>query len=106
MSEERKKGGRPTKAEQIAKGITETELKAGLRVLKRAFVPSLQYLIDASNNPDVPMATRIKLHTLIANLYPNYLQADQRLKTGNKDGGSLDSEDEDDKPLAPIFKLV
>jgi len=107
MSEtQRNKGGRPTKAEQIAKGITKSELEAGLRVLKKAFVPSIQYLIDRANDTEVSMATRIKLHQMIASMFPNYLQADQRLKTSPRDSGSLDTEDPEDKPTAVVFNLV
>jgi hypothetical protein len=39
--EQKNKGGRPTKAEVAARGVTKTEFEAGLKILKKIYGQSL-----------------------------------------------------------------
>lgn len=102
------KGGRPTKAEQLAKGITKSELDAGLKILKRAFGPALTRMVEAAANPDLPLDKQFKMAQDIANMYMAMLKADKALiladqKADDGPSGGLDTDEE--QPTATIFQL-
>ena len=106
MTEQRNKGGRPTKAEQIAKGITKSELEGGLRVLKRAFVPCLQFLVEASDSAELTFTQKVKLKKEIAEMYAAMLKSDKILIAADKKDGDTGM-DTDETPVAPIqFNLA
>lgn len=105
--EQRNKGGRPTKAEQAAKGITQSELAGGLRVLKRAFVPSLQFLIEASDSEKLTYAQRVKLKKEIAEMYQAMLKNDKVLIAADNKSGDTPADDSSEPDEAPItFNLA
>lgn len=101
---ERNKGGRPTKAEQLAKGITKSELDGGLRILKRAFGPALTRMIEVASDPALPLDKQFKMSQDIANMYMAMLRADKALiAIAQKEGDSGDETPE--QPTATIFQL-
>lgn len=104
--EQKNKGGRPTKAEQAAKGITQSELAGGLRVLKRAFVPSLQFLIEASDSSELSFTQRVKLKKELAEMYQAMLKNDKILIASDSKSGEV-VRDSDEPQEAPIqFNLA
>lgn len=105
--EQRNKGGRPTKAEQAAKGVTQSELAQGLRVLKRAFVPSLQFLVEASDSPNLTYTQRVKLKKELADMYQAMLKNDKALIAADNRSGDVPPETNDEPEEAPItFNLA
>jgi len=104
MAEERNKGGRPTKAEQLAKGITKTELDAGLRIMKRAFGPALTKMIEVAANPDLPLDKQFKMAQDIAKMYVDLIKVEKALiALAQKEGDS--SPETTEQPTATIFQL-
>lgn len=104
MTQERNKGGRPTKAEQLAKGITKSELDGGLRILKRAFGPALTRMIEVAANPDLPLDKQFKMAQDIANMYMAMLRADKAL-IAIEQKADPDGKDGVEQPTATIFQL-
>lgn len=98
------KGGRPTKAEQLAKGITKSELEGGLRILKRAFGPALTRMVEAAANPDLPIDKQFKMAQDIANMYMAMLRADKALLAAAEKEGE-GGKDTVEPPTATIFQL-
>jgi hypothetical protein len=101
---ERNKGGRPTKAEQLAKGITKSELDGGLRILKRAFGPALTRMIEVASNPELPLDKQFKMAQDIANMYMAMLRADKALIAIEQKEGE-GSTDTPEPASATIFQL-
>lgn len=102
MTEETKnKGGRPTNAELAARGITKTELEIGLRLLKKHFGPAITRAIEISEMDGIPLDKQFKMQIDLIKLFMEMKRADIALK--KTDGPS---DDDDDKPKAPVFKLV
>jgi|SRR5947207_2814560 len=101
---ERNKGGRPTKAEQLAKGITKSELDGGLRILKRAFGPALTKMIEVASNPALPLDKQFKMAQDIANMYMAMLRADKAL-IAIEQKGDENGKDSVEPPSATIFQL-
>lgn len=102
MAEVKNKGGRPTNAELAAKGITKSELDAGLRVLKKYFGPAVARAIEIAEDDRLPLDKQFKMQVDLVKLYMEMIRADIALK---KDP-STNSDDDIDKPLAPVFKLL
>jgi len=100
----RNKGGRPTKAEQLAKGITKSELDGGLRILKRAFGPALTRMIEVASNPELPLDKQFKMAQDIANMYMAMLRADKALIAIEQKEGE-GSTDTPEPASATIFQL-
>jgi hypothetical protein len=76
------KGGRPSNAELAARGITKTELEAGLRILRRIFGPSLTRMIELSVEAEdkMPLDKQFKMHQDLVNMYVQLLKADKSFK--------------------------
>jgi hypothetical protein len=108
MEAVKNKGGRPTKAEQAAKGITETELKRVLALLRKSMPTFVANLISEVENSDTPLKDRIKLQLDLLKAYESLLKTNKALlASADKDGdGGLDSKDPDDLPSQPIFRLA
>lgn len=101
MEEAKNKGGRPSNAELAAKGITKTELEIGLRLLKRYFGPAVARAIEIASDDKIPLDKQFKMQLDLIKLFMEMKRADIALK---KDPEG-DNEDDDDKPVAPVFKL-
>lgn len=97
------KGGRPTREEALAKAADKSELEAGLRILKRAFGPALNRMIEAATTADLPPEKQFKMAMDIANMYMAMLKTDKALKaTARGDGEEVGN---GETPPATIFQL-
>lgn len=101
MSDTKNKGGRPSNAELAAKGITKTELEIGLRLLKKHFGPAVSRAIEISEMDGIPLDKQFKMQLDLIKLFMEMKRADIALRKEESP-----SADEDDAPLAPVFKLV
>lgn len=96
------KGGRPTREEALAKSADKSELEGGLRILKRAFGPALNRMVEAATAEDLTPEKQFKMAQDIANMYVALLKADKALKaTARGDGEEVGGE----TPTATIFQL-
>ncbi|UAV84521.1 hypothetical protein PHB09_025 [Pseudomonas phage PHB09] len=103
--EQKNKGGRPTKAEVAARGITKTELEAGIKILKKIFGSALDTMIELSDDTSLSTKDRFKLKQDLVMMYINLIKSDQSLKQQLAKG--TDEQDEQaDKPLAPVFNFA
>ena len=96
------KGGRPTREEALAKAADKSELEAGLRILKRAFGPALNRMIETAAMTDLPPEKQFKMSYDIANMYMAMLKADKALKAADKGD---DQPEVVEAPPATIFQL-
>jgi hypothetical protein len=97
------KGGRPTKAEQLAKGITESELKTALRFLKRVHGDMIQSLILDLEDTQLSLKDRIKLKFDLIKLYESLLKTDKTLKSSLE---LPEPADEGEAPTKVVFRLA
>ena len=104
MTEVKNKGGRPTNAELAARGITKTELEAGLKILKKYFGPAITRAIEIANIQDLPLDKQFKMQLDLIKLYMEMQRANVAMKKEADAGNG--AEDEIDKPMAPVFKLT
>jgi hypothetical protein len=104
--EQRNKGGRPTKAEVAARGITKTELETGLKILKRIFGSALDTMIEISDNAELGIKDRFKMKQELVNMYINLVKSDQALKIQLSKGTDGEIDEPTDKPLAPVFNFA
>lgn len=103
--EQKNKGGRPTKAEMAARGITKTELDAGLRILRKIYGTAIDKMIEISDDVALTIKERFKMKQELVMLYINLVKSDQALKIQLTKG--TDTPDEvEDKPLAPVFNFA
>lgn len=102
MTEPKNKGGRPTNAELAAKGITKSELEVGLRLLKRHFGPAVTRAIEIANMDGIPLDKQFKMQLDLIKLFMEMKRADMAFK---KDPDSA-TDDDVEKPIAPVFKLM
>ena len=84
--------GRPTKAEQELRRMSEGELDAILKKLKGNVPTAVQILVDIMNDTSQSVATRAKAAKEVFAMY----MAATRLEQNLEDGG-LDTEDVDKK---------
>lgn len=103
--EQKNKGGRPTKAEMAARGITKTELDAGLRILRKIYGTAIDKMIEISDDVSLTIKERFKMKQELVMLYINLVKSDQALKIQLTKGDTQD-EDTSDKPLAPVFAFA
>lgn len=103
--EQKNKGGRPTKAEMAARGITKTELDAGLKILKKIFGSAIDKMIELSDDVSLSVKDRFKMKQDLVNMYIALVKSDQALKM-QLTKGTTDEIDETDKPLAPVFNFA
>lgn len=108
MEAPKNKGGRPTKAEQAAKGITDTELKRILLMFKKAAPVMVGDLLAQLESSQLTLKDKIKLQIDLLKMYESLLKTNKALlASADKDGdGGLDSKDPDDLPSQPIFRLA
>ncbi len=104
--EQRNKGGRPTKAEMAARGVTKTELEAGLRILKKIYGSAIDKMIEISDSSDLSDKERFKMKQELVMMYINLVKSDQALKMQLAKGTEGEIEDTSDKPLAPVFNFA
>lgn len=97
------KGGRPTREEALAKSAERSELEVGLRILRRAFGPALNRMVEAATAEDLAPEKQFKMAQDIANMYMAMLKADKALKAVARGDG----EDVGNGETAPatIFQL-
>lgn len=97
------KGGRPTREETLAKSAERSDLEGGLRILKRAFGPALNRMVEAATAADLTPDKQFKMAQDIANMYVALLKADKALKaiaaSDGEGSGNVDA------PSATIFQL-
>lgn len=79
MEAPKNKGGRPTKAEQLAKGITETELKRLLNQFKRVAPTIVANLISEIENKELGIKEKIKLQIDLLKMYESLLKTNKTL---------------------------
>lgn len=103
--EQKNKGGRPTKAEMAARGITKTELDAGLRILKKIFGTAIDKMIEISDDASLTIKDRFKMKQELVMMYINLVKSDQALKMQLAKGTEAE-EEPTDKPLAPVFNFA
>lgn len=103
--EQKNKGGRPTKAEMAARGITKTELDAGLRILRKIYGNAIDKMIEISDDVSLTIKERFKMKQELVMLYVNLVKSDQALKIQLAKGNDAPDELED-KPLAPVFNFA
>lgn len=107
MEAQRNKGGRPTKAEQAAKGITETELKRILLMFKKAAPVMVGDLLAQLESSTLTLKDKIKLQIDLLKMYESLLKTNKTLlASADSSDGGLDSKDPDDMPSQPIFRLA
>lgn len=102
--EQKNKGGRPTKAEVAARGITKTELELGIKILKKIYGSAIDKMIEISDSTSLTDKERFKMKQELVMLYVNLIKSDQALKTALAKGTDVPDEPED-KPLAPVFNF-
>jgi len=97
--------GRPTKEEQAIRDVPKSELDASVRLIRRSIPRALRKLLSAIDNPDLTLKDQLKYSKEIWDMYRQALALDAQLK---REGGvsDLDTEDEEDKLPAVIFKIV
>ena len=103
--EQKNKGGRPTKAEMAARGITKTELDAGLRILRKIYGNAIDKMIEISDDATLTIKEQFKMKQELVMLYINLVKSDQALKIQLAKGTDTIDENED-KPLAPVFNFA
>lgn len=103
--EQKNKGGRPTKAEVAARGITKTELEAGIKILKKIFGSALDTMIELSDDTSLSTKDRFKLKQDLVMMYINLIKSDQSLKQ-QLAKGTDEQDEQSDKPLAPVFNFA
>uniref|UniRef100_A0AAU6VZ78 Terminase small subunit n=2 Tax=unclassified bacterial viruses TaxID=12333 RepID=A0AAU6VZ78_9VIRU len=103
--EQKNKGGRPTKAEMAARGITKTELDAGLRILKKVYGQAIDKMIEISDDESIPAKDRFKMKQVLVDMYNNLYKANEALKLQLARGAEGEV-DETEKPLAPVFNFA
>ena len=98
------KGGRPTKAEAAAKGMTPTELDSVVRMLKRHFGPAMARAIEISSMTQLPLDKQFRMNVELAKLYVDMLRIQKQLRNGGSEAGD---DDEERQPEAQrVFNLV
>lgn len=106
MTENVQKGkpGRPTKAEQAAKGLTPTELDQVMRLLKRNFGPSIARAIEISGNEEVALDKQFRMNLELAKLYVEWLKVQEAMRKSPEAAAS----DADNGPEIErtVFKLA
>lgn len=103
--QQKNKGGRPTKAEVAARGITKTEFELGLKILKKVFGSSIDSMIEMSDSTELSVKDRFKMKQDIVNLYINLIKSDVSVKMQLSKVDDSQEEPED-KPLAPVFNFA
>lgn len=103
--EQRNKGGRPSNAELAARGVTKTELDAGLKILKKVYGQAIDKMIEISDDESIPAKDRFKMKQVLVDMYNNLYKANEALKMQLAKGSDVPDEPED-KPLAPVFNFA
>jgi len=103
MSTTPNKGGRPTREEALAKSAERSELDGGLRILKRAFGPALNRMVEAATADNLTPEKQFKMAQDIANMYVALLKADKALKAIAR--GEGEDVGNGEAPSATIFQL-
>lgn len=103
--EQKNRGGRPTKAEVAARGVTKTELEAGIKILKRIYGQAIDTMIEISDDVSIPAKDRFRMKQTLVEMYMNHVKSDVALKIQISKG--TDGPDElTEKPLAPVFNFA
>lgn len=102
----RNKGGRPSNAELAARGMTKTELDAGLKILKKYFGNAVGKIVELASDEKIPVDKQFKMNQDVVNMFMAMLKADAMLKqaAAREDGNNSDmNTDDDDKPKGVVF---
>lgn len=103
--EQKNKGGRPTNAELAARGVTKTELEAGIKILKRIYGTAIDKMVELSDDDSLSVKDRFKMKQDLVNMYVALIKADSSLKIQMAKGTEA-LDETDDKPLAPVFNFA
>jgi len=103
--EQKNKGGRPTKAEMAARGITKTELDVALKILKKIFGNAIDTMIEISDDVSLTIKERFRMKQELVNMYHMLYKSDIAIKMQLAKGGEAPDE-LDEKPLAPVFNFA
>lgn len=97
------KVGRPSLAEQAAKGVKKSDLAKGLILLKKAFGPAVEKMIELQQTAEMTPEKEFKMALDLTKLYMEMLKADKALIA--MDEKASDDEPPADLPAAPVFAL-
>lgn len=106
MTAPRRKVGRPTKEETLAKGIVKTEMDPALRLLKRHFVPALEEMIKIAQENGLSLDKKFRLWQDIVNMYVALVKVDKQLADAIR--AKMDEAEipvDDVQPTAVVFQL-
>lgn len=103
--EQKNKGGRPSNAELAARGVTKTELEAGIKILKKIYGTAIDKMVELSDDVNLSVKDRFKMKQDLVNMYIALIKADVSLKIQMAKGSDTPDEPED-KPLAPVFNFA
>lgn len=104
--EQKNRGGRPSNAELAARGITKTELEAGLKILKKIYGSAIDKMIEISDDTSLTIKERFKMKSELVSLYINLVKSDVSLRIQINRGTEGGDQEPEDKPLAPVFNLA
>lgn len=101
------KGGRPTLQEQALKGVKKSDLAKGLILLKKAFGPAVERMIELQQTTaDLSPEKEFKMAMDLTKLYMEMLKADKALIMAEQRASDGDGEVPDaDQTPAPVFAL-
>lgn len=104
--EQKNKGGRPTKAEMAARGITKTELEVALKILKKIFGNAIDTMIEISDDTSLTIKERFRMKQELVNMYHALYKSDIAIKAQLAKGTDEAPDEAEDKPLAPVFNFA
>jgi hypothetical protein len=98
--------GRPTKEMQALRDMDKSELEAVLKKLKRASPEAVTLIIAAMHDETIPKKDRLRYAKEVFDMFTKAISLDNTLR--KNDNGSTPAETEDDEPKQPavVFKLV
>jgi hypothetical protein len=101
---QKNKGGRPSNAELAARGMTKTELDAGLKILKRYFGKAVDRIVELASDEKMPIDKQFKMNQDVVNMFMAMLKAEAMLKqaAAREDGDGMNT-DTEDKPQGVVF---
>lgn len=105
--EQKNKGGRPTKAEMAARGITKTELEIGIKILRKIYGTSIDRMIEISDDSSLTIKEQFRMKQELVNMYINLIKSDSalRIQLARKEGAES-GEDEGEPQTATIFNFA
>ncbi|MNG02206.1 hypothetical protein D3C85_860860 [compost metagenome] len=98
--------GRPTKEEQALRGLTQTEVSAMLRKLKRAAPEAINIVIGAMSSENISEKDRVKYAKDICDMLVRVAVIDNQLKKDQNKDVDKPEQDEEDVDGEVVPKVV